>query len=322
MPDQPIRIEGLLVEIESTYRTDPKPISADNAVILAEEFSSTMVIEDRAPNLRENVRDGTLMPVAPGLPRGRTVSGTIVAELRGAGVAYAEVTRPESDALIRSSGYNSVVVTTGGLETVTYSQEDSGFESCTMYVYAGGVSGTTTEYRIVGCRCNMVWPIVAGELNFLRFEFIGFLDAAPTAVALPAQTFETAVPQSAVGMSFTVGSWSPDIITGEFNSGVVLSVKPSGNDATGFSEVQIASFDPRITFEAPTVAVGTYNPYADRAAATTRQIDWTVGASQYNRADLVVASAYLVEEPTHSNQDGFAAYGLAYRPIDMAILFD
>ena len=119
-------------------------------------------------------------------------------------MAYAAATRPEADALIRSSGYNSVVVTTGGSETVTYSQEDTGFESCTMYVYAAGVSGTTTEYRIVGCRCNMMWPIVAGELNFMRFEFIGFLDDAPTAVALPAQTFETALPQSAVGMSLTL----------------------------------------------------------------------------------------------------------------------
>ena len=322
MPDSPIRIEGLLVEIESTYRTDPTPSAATNSVILAEEFSSTMVIENRAPNLRENVRDGTLMPVAPGVPRGRTVSGTIVLEMRGAGAAYAEATRPEADALIRSSGYNSVVVTTGGSETVTYSQEDSGFESCTMYAYSGGAAGVPTEFRIVGVRCNMVWPIVAGELNFLRFDFIGFLDAAPTTVALPAQPVETAVPQSAVGMSLTVGSWSPDIITGEFNSGAVLSVKPSGNDATGFAEVQIASFDPRITFSAPTVALATYNPYADRVAATTRQIDWTVGGSQYNRADLVVASSYLVEEVAHENQDGFAAWGLAYRPIDMAIVFD
>ena len=317
MPDTPIRIEGLLCKIEGTYRTDPTPDGTNDAMILSDAFFSTMTIENRAPNLRENVRDGTLLPVAPGVPRGRTVSGTANLELRGFGAAYSAGNKPEADPFIRSSGYSATVDVTASAEKWTYAQEDSGFESCTIWAYGAG-----NVYKINGCRCNMVWPIVAGEMGILRFEFIGFLDTAPAAAALPAQTFATQVPQSAVGMSFTVGGWSPDIITGEFNAGANLVVKPSGNDSTGFSEVQFSHFDPRVTFSAPTLALATYDPYADRVAATTRAIDWTVGGSQYNRADLAIASAYLVSEPTHEDQDGFTAWGLEYRPIDFSVVFD
>lgn len=317
MPDTPIRIEGVLAKIESTYRTDPTPGAATDAKILTEEFFSTMTIENQAPNLRENVRSGTLMPVAPGIPRGRVVRGTLNMELRGFAAAYSATDKPEADALIRGSGFSATVDVTVSAEKWTYAQEDSGFESYTLWAYGAG-----NVYKINGCRSVMVWPITAGELNILRFEFIGFLDTAPATASLPSQTFGAQVPQSAVGMSFTVGGWSPDIVTGEFTTGGNLVIKPSGNDSTGFSEVQFSHFDPRVTFTAPTLALATYDPYADVQAATTRAIDWTVGGSQYNRADLAVASAYLVSEPTHENQDDFTAWGLEYRPIDFSIVFD
>ncbi len=315
--DTPIRIEGVLAKIESPYRSEPTPVPATDSIILTDEFFSTMTIENQAPNLRENVRSGTLMPVKPGIPRGRVVRGTLNLELRGYGAAYAAANKVEADVLIRGSGFSAEVDETPSSEKWTYTQEDSGFESYTLWVYGAG-----NVYKINGCRSVMVWPIVAGELNFLRFEFIGFLDTAPAVAALPSQTFAAQVPQSAVGMSFTVGGWSPDIVTGEFTTGGNLVIKPSGNDATGFSEVQFSHFDPRVTFSAPTVALATLDPYADFQAATTRAIAWTVGGSQYNRADLAVASAYLVAEPTHENLDDFTAWGLEYRPIDMSIVVD
>ena len=315
--DTAIRIEGVLVKIESSYRTDPTPTGTDDSIILTEEFFSTMTIENQAPNLRENVRDGTLMPVKPAIPNGRIVRGTLNLELRGFDAAYSASDKPESDALIRGSGFSAAVDTTGSAEKWTYAQEDSGFESYTVWAYGAG-----NVYKINGCRSVMIWPITAGELNILRFEFVGFLDTAPAVASVPAQTFGAQVPQSAVGMSFTIGSWSPDIVTGEFTTGGNLVIKPSGNDSTGFSEVQFSHFDPRVTFSAPTVALATYDPYGDIKAATTRAIDWTVGGSQYNRADLLVASAYLVSEPTHENLDDFTAWGLEYRPIDYSVIFD
>ncbi len=315
--DTPIRIEGVLAKIESVYRTDPTPVPATDSIILSEEFFSTMTIENQAPNLRENVRSGTLMPVAPGVPYGRVVRGTLNLELRGFGAAYSATDVPEADPLIRGSGFSAAVDATPGTESWTYAQEDSGFESYTLWVYGAG-----NVYKIVGCRSVMVWPIVAGELNFLRFEFIGFLDTAPGVAALPSQTFAAQVPQSAVGMSLTVEAWSPDIVTGEFTTGGNLVIKPSGNHATGFSEVQFSHFDPRVTFSAPTVALATYDPYADVQGATTRAIDWTVGGSQYNQADLAIASAFLVSEPTHENLDDFFAWGLEYRPVDFSLIYD
>ena len=317
--DTAIRIEGVLVKIESSYRTDPTPTGTDDSIILADDgfWGSTMTIENQAPNLRENVRSGTLMPVKPGIPNGRVVRGTLNLEVRGFDAAYSETDKPEADVLIRGSGFSAAVDTTPSSEKWTYAQEDSGFESYTVWAYGAG-----NVYKINGCRSVMIWPMVSGELGILRFEFIGFLDTAPATASLPSQTFGAQVPQSAVGAAFTIGSWSPDIVTAEFTTGGNLVIKPSANDSTGFSEVQFSHFDPRLTLSAKTVALSTYDPYADIKAATTRAIDWTHGGSQYNRADLAIASAYLVAEPTHEDQDDFTGWGLEYRPIDYSVIWD
>ena len=162
--DTAIRSEGVRVKMESNYRTDPTPTGTDDSIILTEEFFSTMTIENQAPNLRENVRDGTLMPVKPGIPNGRIVRGTLNLELRGFDAAYSASDKPESDALIRGSGFSAAVDTTPSSEKWTYAQEDSGFESYTVWAYGAG-----NVYQINGCRSVMIWPITAGELNVIRF---------------------------------------------------------------------------------------------------------------------------------------------------------
>lgn len=313
----PIRIEGVLIEIEATYRTDPIPTGAANTVRLSDRFFSAMSLEYQYPNIRDGAVTGTLLPVLPGRPEGRIVTGVIALELAGSGAAYSSSVLPQADALWRASGYSQTIVTTSGLETVSYAPADSSHESFTMYAYGAG-----NEYRVVGCRCNPIWPISAGELGMLRFEFQGFLDSAPTAVALPAQTFSAQVPQPAVTTAITVGSVVLDAPASlEFNGGVELVRIPDANDASGVSEIFIVRHRPTAQIRMLTEAIGTYDPYADWNTPTLRTIDALVGSVQYNQANLDMNNAYI-ESLAHADQDGLTAWDVGYFSTDLAILYD
>lgn len=312
----PILIEALAAKIESTYRTDPVPTAALDIIRLAEPFFQTFEIEHLAPNRRENVVSGGLAPVRPGVPQGRIARGRLVAEVRGAAAAYSATVRPEVDACIRSGGYAATIDTTPSAEKATYARADTGHESMALYIWGEG-----NLFKVVGVRTAIEWLATNGEHSLFGFDWMGFLDADPATAAKPTETFDAAVQQAAVGMAFLVGAWSPDHSTATWRSGAELVAIPSGNHSTGFSEIAISRFNPELEFSAQTIALGTYNPYADFKAATARQIDWTVGGSQYNRADLAAVAAYLRDNPGHGDAEGFTAWPVTYL-ADAEIVFD
>ncbi len=312
----PILIEAVAAKIESTYRTDPTPTAANDIIRLAEPFLQSFEIEHLAPNRRENVISGGLAPVAPGVPHGRVARGRLVAEVRGAGAAYSASVRPEVDVCLRAGGYAATIDTTPSAEKATYARADTGHESMTLYIWGEG-----NLFKVVGTRTAIEWLATNGEHSLFAFDWMGFLDADPATAAKPTETFVTAVQQAAVGMAFAVGAWSPDHATATWRSGAELMAIPSGNHSTGWSEIAIAKFNPELEFSAQSVPLATYDPYGDFKAATARQIDWTVGGSQYSRADLAAAAAYLRENPGHGDIDGFTAWPVTYL-ADGSIVFD
>lgn len=315
----PIRIEGLLAKIESTYRTDSVPVAGTDGVRLADRiFASGLVIEHQYPNLRDDVATGTLLPILPARPEGRIVTGTISLELKGFGAVYTAVNLPEADMFWRACGYSQTVDLSVGTENVIYSPADSSHESLSMYAFAAG-----NRYQIIGVRCNPIWPIVAGELGMLRFEFQGFLDVAPATAALPAITYNATVPQPGVTTAMTIGAVVLDMPASmELNGGVELIRIPDANDASGVSEIFIVRHRPTIRIRTLTEVLATFDPYADRETPTLRTLDATVGAVQYNKANLDVNNAYLEEPPAHADQDGLTAWDLPYFATDLAILYD
>ncbi|KKN35920.1 hypothetical protein LCGC14_0778910 [marine sediment metagenome] len=315
MPN-PILIEAVAAKVESAYRTDPVPAAATDIIRLAEPFLQSFEIEHLAPNRRESVMSGGLAPVAPGVPQGRVARGRLVAEVRGAGSAYSSSNLPEVDACVRAGGYAATVDETPGTESVTYVRADTGHESMALYIWGEG-----NLFKVVGVRTAIEWLATNGEHSLFAFDWLGFLDDDPATAAKPQETFVTAVQQSAVGMAFAVGSWSPDHSTGTWRSGAELVAIPSANHSTGWSEIAISRFNPELEFSAQTVPLATYDPYADFKAATARQIDWTIGGSQYNQADLAVVAAYLRGNPGHGDIDGFTAWPVTYL-ADGSIVFD
>ena len=311
----PLKLDGLLAKIESTYGTDAAPVVGTDGVRVSERIWSLITIEHAFINRREAVGGG-LLGVAPAARTGRIATMEIAIDLRGAGAAYSSSVLPEMDALLRACSLARTDDFTASSENVIYNQADSAHDSVTIWAYAG-----TKLIKIVGCRGSVRWPIEAGLFGVIRFDMQGIVTAAPTELALPAITYDAAVPPTAVGMALTVAGWSPDVISAEWNQQAEIQQLPSANASDGIVGFEISGVDPIYTISAKLAAIATYDPWAVMKAATLTALSQTLGAVQYNRIKFDVVAAYL-EAIANTDQDSFAGIDLTYQLIDFALTFD
>jgi hypothetical protein len=304
----PIAIRGLLAKIEGTYGTDPTPTNTDNGVRITGPLWPELTIRDEFPNLRDDVVSGTLIPVKPGVPRGRLVELDIPVEFKGKGTAYAALTDLEIYPLLLACGLSVTLDTTGGAEKITATPADSSHGSCTIWAYSGA-----DVYKITGCRGNLVWSVAAGRLANLRFRMIGMLATDPTAAALPTITYDSATVPAAVGMSFLLaGSYAPDVRVMEFDLGNDLQVIEDAGASDGIQGIEIPTRNPIVTCEIRKDALTSWDTESIRRAVTNAEIDWTIGAAQYNRLKLDVNESYIIAPPRHLDYKGFNGLGLTF----------
>src|SRR6267378_2613922 len=204
---QPIRLDGLLAKIETTYGTDAVPVVGTNAVRISERIWSSFRILENWPNTNEEASAGTIFGTTPGGPRGRYVEFTAAWQTRGHG----SDNPVEADPLFRAAGWAQA----HPANVVNYTLAALAHESATCYLYGGGLL-----VKVGGCRGSLRWDFTPGRLGIIRFFMRGRLLAIPTDVALPGGfAFDATAPLATVGLTFTVGAWSPAIIACEFNQG-------------------------------------------------------------------------------------------------------
>lgn len=307
MPN-PIRIEGLLAKIESSYGVDPTPVVGSDAVRVSDRLWSSITPGYAWENTRDEMVSGSNVPPPPAVPRGRNVSLDIGWELKGSrsGGAYSAGNKIEASPLLRACCLAEAVDTTGGAEKLTYTRDDDTHESCTLWVYAAG-----WLYKVVGCRGVVSWPITAGILTTLRFRMQGLLTTAPTVAALPAGfVYATPGPLAGVNLAMTVGAWTPDVLSAEWSLGNTISRLDSANATDGIHSFDSGGvFRPtfRLTAKAMTSVI---DPEADKLARTTRALSLQYGTVQYNKAKLT--TNLYTTGIRNTDQDGFAGWELDY----------
>ncbi len=311
------RLDGLLAKIESAYATDSVPVAATDGVLVDERLWSPSNPTHAFENTREDAASGSLFSLFPAVPRGRIIEFDITWDARGAGAAYSASVLPEADPLLRACGLLRVDDFTGGSENVSYAPRDTGHESCSIYVFAGGV-----RYRIVGVRGVLRIPVSAGGQSRMVFAMQGIVLSNPDTVTLPSITYDSTIAPPSVSMGLSVGGiWSPDAFTFELAGGQDIQRLDGVNDAEGIQEFAIVGFDPIATINARTTVLATYDPYADLRARTTRTIVINTGTVQYNKWDISITDAY-VRDPAHSVNNGVVAWDLEYILQDYALKFD
>jgi hypothetical protein len=318
----PMRLDGILAKIESTYGTDSTPTDGTDGVRINDRAWTQMGLEYAFDNHLDDAANGSLIPPAPAGRHGRIANLDIPWLVRGAGVAYGDPSPvPEADPLIRSCAMAATISEGVGTENVLYEPTDQNLESCTIYAYAGA-----KRYRIVGCRGSFELQLRAGQLAIMRFRMRGFINTDPDELTLPAVTYDAVVPPASVSAAATIDTFQPDWSEITLNQNAEPNRIDSGNEPTGVLEFQQNLITPRCSIRCITVPLGAigasqYDPYADLKAGTVRTIDQTLGSTQYNQLKVQNASATL-RNITHEDYESMTAWMLEYSLTDFDLLFD
>jgi hypothetical protein len=152
-----IRNTAILAKLEVTYKLDPTPTGADNAILV----SNVTVNALNAQNVSRDL-------VRPWLGGSEQLVGTAYkeasfdVEVAGSGTAG---TAPACGPLLRACGLAEVVTAS---TRVDYTPVSTAFESVTIYVYDDGVL-----HKMHGCRGSMqIVKGLAGRPVF-RYRFLG-----------------------------------------------------------------------------------------------------------------------------------------------------
>lgn len=303
---QPTRVQAILAKNESTYGTDASPTAGSDEIQVEENFwnsiSHSFLEENRRGQAHSTFgRAGGQSPPSVG----EFADLDLVVPIKGRSSAFAAANRPEMDVLLRACAFSASVDTTSGSEKVTYTLTDSGFESATIYAYAGN-----KEFKLLGCIGTVRFDLTPGQIARARFTLSGLVSAIseaglPGSLAFPAKSVP---PITVKGAGLTLNAFDPDDFTAfELDVAVEVAERPGGNASDGHAGYWPANWDPQIstTYEVP--ALSTHNPWDLRSKKT--EFAWDIGSfgpSQYNKFKLSGPAGCIVDlPPAESN-------GLAY----------
>lgn len=301
-----LRLDGILAKSEgASYGVDAAPSNTTDGVRISRRLWSNIQIDYQWENLRDEVASSSIIPLKPALPRGRKVKLEIFWEVKGAGSDAV----PEAAPLYIACGLPE----TDGASVFDYGPITSGTKgSCTIWAYAGGVL-----FKVVGCRGHFRWPLVVGEVAVHQFTMFGTMITEPATTSLATITYDSPEPIAGVNTALTIGSWTPEWLSGELDlQGVDPEPMLSGNIGPTSWTDGIASFDfgsvnPMFRLTARKVALATYDPMADLKARTSRSLAMTFGPAQFNRVGIVSAPLAITRHGL-ADSEGFVNWELEY----------
>lgn len=266
----------VLVKLEATYNDATVPAAADAVLIGEQEVS----IDGEVLN-RDYMSDalGRFRPLI-----GRILiklSGTV--ELKGPGVAYTALVRPEADPILRCCGQKATLGGAPGTETVTYTPQAIGaFESAAIDVFLGG-----KMLRMKGCFGTGRYLFEAGQIAKFQFEITGiWSDDADAAIPAVAAVYDTLSPPIVQSGALTLGARSLILAKIEVDVGCKVSPRLSVNGVRGLYGVAIVDRDP----------VGSLDPEAEPDASTLTDID-TVTHTMTGLVHDFPTAAYVLVGP-------------------------
>jgi len=223
------RNSSIWFELEGTanYGVDPTPTAADAMLIINPTFTPQFDM------LEPEERPGTLGQHASYVGRywSQLAFDTL---LRSSGTAHEGTAAPKIGKLLRACGF---VESTGGTGQNCYYRYNldstlTNHDSGTAYVYIDGIL-----HELNGMRGTFNFAFDSGQIPIFSFTFKGKRVAA-SAVAFPANTFETTLPMSALSVALTN---SPDaantpLLHFEFDMGKEPVMGEDAKEDTGIAE--------------------------------------------------------------------------------------
>lgn len=290
-----INREIILVEIETTYNTDPAPTGAANAVLVENPSWS----HEGARMVERNNVKGTLAKDQQ-IFAGTLKQVTFDVELKGSGAAG---TPPEISHLLRACGLDETIVAS---TSVTYAPVSTGHESCTIYYYQDGIL-----HAITGARGNVSFALEAGGIGKFSFTFTGH-DAGVSDAALPTPTYDSTVPPPAIGVTFSLGGYAAVINAFNFDLANALAMPSNISASDGYGEIIITGRDIAGSIDPEAVLVATNNYIGNwKSGATMAMTVGPVGGTAGNRCTFSFPDVYY-REIAPGDREGLRTFDISF----------
>ena len=295
-----IKIFGARAKIETTYNTSSSPANTD-AILLSE-----------LPDLKVGYANDGARPMPPGTmgtqlraaPSGRTGETTLKFEPRGAAAAYSASVLPNIHPIMRACGFDAVVVTTSGLETVTYTPTPgpTGFASVSADLFA-----RAQQYSLTGVFGDLtigaVGPVVPTVEVAIKGVLASITDVALTGSLLSYGTLGSIIPPKAINVAFTVNGVSTlKLKSWQYKLNRAMGVRLNQN-AGGHAGWSIGSRGPTFEFEVENPALSTIDFHTLRDAGTQFAIALTLGTVQYNKWGFSTPSTCQILDVSDAAED-------------------
>ena len=295
-----VRREVISLKVETTYRTDAVPSPATDS-LLVENLSWGI----------EGLRMVERNPIRPSLAAMKSLyAGSLItvsfdAEIKGSGtVAVA----PEIGAAFVGCG---MLETVTALTSVGYTPASTDHKSVTIYIYEDG-----DLMKLVGCVGKIGGNIETGNTGKVSFTFVGHLDTAPSATALPSPSYDSTLPVPLINVPFVVGAYSAEINALSFDDGNNVVTPSSISKADGYGQIRIigrkftGSFDP----EADLVATKDF--LAEFKAGTTVALDTgVIGADAGNKYQITMPVVNYTEFG-NGDKDGIRTREIGFEALE------
>lgn len=298
------RLQALLCKTETTYKVDPIPTGAQNAILAENVKISPMKGQDVKRQYERPffAADGTI-------PAGLHATISFEVELKGSGTAG---TQPAFDPLLLACKMARVIVPT---TSVTYNPHSGVQSSCTIYFNNDGIL-----YMMLGCRGTWKYSLNAQGIVRLMFEMTG-LFVQPSTAALPTPVYGTQLTQlpqvatTANTPTFTIGGTAMILKQANFDAGCMVKPRFWVGSESIIIDGAKESFD--CTVEA--VPLATFNPYTLAAAARTTPIILTHGTGAGKVATLNMPACQLMRPEGLAETDGITEWPLKMTPLPVAM---
>lgn len=233
------RRKVISIKEETTDGTDSTPANSNaNMVVFDQKFNPDIKMYDR-PQM-----SSTLSSMAPAFGA-RSAQISFRAELKGSLTTYV-TTLPAIVTALKACGFglSGAVAAASAL----YKPASTGLKPVTIWFYEDGI-----VHKIVGAMGNVKISGKIGEPAIADFTFTGVYTGTSDAAIISPSALEASVPPVCLGLTATIGAYTPIISSFEFDMGNTVSLRESIGAANGYISAQITArkvvgkIDPELT---------------------------------------------------------------------------
>jgi hypothetical protein len=290
-------------KVESVYGTDSVPTVSDSWQV------ADLTWKSADPKIAERkVSNGSKAPLA-GQFVGELIEVSFEAEVRGSGTAG---TAPKGlGAGLQCCGFKETVV---AVTSVTYKVDSVDEKSATVWFK----DGDEDEWRLQGCRGQVVFEETAGDITRAKFTIRGHLGQPPAVTAAWTNTFDASLPKPVINVPLVIGGVTMDQSKISIDPGNAITAQALLNATDSFGPVFIPTRAAKLTATIYPPPAATANPIGDRRANTVKTLTQAQIGTAGNRYQFLFPGGGQYQSIDDGNADGIISYGITMSLLESA----